>query len=168
MSSAAIPAQCAAVAQEVQAQTTSAFVTEINQALPIVFLIWLSFGVWLGDWSNSFSDEWNLIKRGFTPAGVSYFLARLGGGLAAFCYTLTTMIGGKGTLPGSCHSTDKALAVFYCLCSIGAQATFMLRCVSVWENNPIVRAFLGALLLVIVAAFVLFIVVIDGYKTPFG
>ncbi|CAO1621654.1 unnamed protein product [Sympodiomycopsis kandeliae] len=168
MSAAGIPAECAQVALQVQEKTTVAFVSKINEALPIVFLIWLSFGTWIGDWTNSWADEWALTKRGFTPAGISYFLARIGGGLGLLCYAITTTIGGNGTAPGSCHATDKALAVFYCLCSIGAQATFMLRCISVWENHPVVKAFLGVLLLVIVGSFVMFAVVIDGAKTGTG
>lgn len=167
--SSSIPPACLAVAAQVQEQVTTAVVHRINSdALPVVFLIWLSFGFWLGDWSNAWSEEREIFRRGFTPAGISYFCARFGGGLASFCYVLTTMVGGRATAPGTCHRTDKALGFFYCITSIGAQSAFMLRCLAVWENHPAIKALFAVLLLVIVASFILFIVLVEGVKTSVG
>lgn len=161
---ASIPPQC----QAAVAQTAIGITAEVNHALPIIFLIWLSFGIWIGDWTNAWTDEWRLAKRGFTPAGASYFLARFGGGLGLFCFALTTFVGGQGTLPMSCHVTDKILATFWLICAVGAQGTFMLRCIAVWENDRRIKTLLGVLLMIIAGTFVVFIVVIDGLKTDLG
>ncbi|CAO1616394.1 unnamed protein product [Parajaminaea phylloscopi] len=165
----AVPPACAAVAAQVQEATTQAIVRELNtEALPIVCLIWLSLGFWFGDWSNAWDEERELLRRGFTPAGFSYFLARFGGGLTLLCYGLSTLVGGTGTSLYSCHRVDKVLAVFYCLTSIGAQGAFMLRCAAVWENRPSIRILFMIFMAIIVGSFVLFAVLIDGMKTSIG
>lgn len=159
----AIPAQC----QAAVAATTQTWVETINTSAGIIFTIWFSFGLFVGDWSSCFAFEVRLLQERKATA-ILYFGARIFGFASVFTYVLTTLLGSPTSPSNSCLVNDKLLATFTLVANTFAQAIFMLRCLAVWNWNRVVKYLFAVLLLATVGGYAIYIHFITATQSQYG
>ncbi|PWN40108.1 hypothetical protein IE81DRAFT_368535 [Ceraceosorus guamensis] len=136
-----------------------------TKALPAAISAVLSFGLFLGDWSNHLHAEWRLKRSARFFATHLYFAARCSGLVALICQVVLTA--GVGHYC-DCLAVFKTGTVFTCIGVGSAYALLTLRCAALWHFDRRITVSLFIICALVCSTYLSHIVVLSASPSPYA
>ncbi|CEH13102.1 hypothetical protein CBOM_01043 [Ceraceosorus bombacis] len=136
-----------------------------TKALPAAISAVLSFGLFLGDWSNHLGAEWRLKRSARFFATHLYFAARCSGLVALICQVVLTA--GVGHYC-DCLAVSKTGTVFTCIGVGSAYALLTLRCAALWHFDRRITVSLFIICALVCSTYLSHIVVLSASPSPYA